>query len=176
MRILALALVSFLVAGQARAADTAADQFAKFLTDKVKEGRLVVLVSPYYKPAYEAYIPVWTFAAQDPATGKPSKDPMRRYFSLGGGGRIDMEDKTHASGFVGCDLNLVALSARLWDFAWARGHLDRSSFPPIYAGPAFEAPTSYEQLRTMTLKRDLRAQFGISYPYTALQTSSPNTP
>lgn len=143
---------------------TAADQFAQFFVDKLKEGRAVVLVSPFYKPAYAVYVPVWTLASMDSATGKPSADPYRRYFSIGGGGKIDMNDRSHAAGFVSCDLNLVALSARLWDWAWARQHIDRASFPPIYAGPAFDAPTGYDQLRTMNLRRDMRAQIGISYP------------
>ena len=42
--------------------------------------------------------------------------------------------------------------------------------------PAFDAPTSYGQLRTMNLRRDMRAQVGISYPVSGLQTASPNTP
>lgn len=172
-----LLLVAVVVAlpSFARAGDSAADQFAQFLSDKVKEGRAVVRMSPFYKPAYGAYVPVWTLAAKDSSTGKPSKDPLRRYFSVGGGGKIDMETKA-ASGFLGCDLNLVALSARAWDWDWAREHLDRASFPPIYAGPSFDVPTSYEGLKSMSLRRDLRAQFGISYPITALQTSSPKTP
>ena len=173
-----LAIVLMLLASSvpAIAAPTAADSFAQFFSDKLKEGRAVVLASPFYKPAYAAYIPVWTLASMDSTTGKPSQDPYRRYFSIGGGGKIVMEDKGRAEGFIGMDLNLVAISARLWDWTWARQHLDRSSFPPIYAGPAFDAPTSYEMARTMTLRRDLRAQVGISYPVSGLQTSSPNAP
>lgn len=175
---LVVVLLTVSVTAAAQTAPTDAGQsFSQFAADTLKQGRGVVMLSPYFKPAYAAYVPVWTFhAAYDmDAAGKPIRDPYRQFFSVGGGGKYDLDTKS-GSGFIGCDINIVALSARLWDFAWARNHVDRVKFPPVYGGGSFIAPTSYEGIRTMNLKRDFRVTAGIGYPITALQTSSPNTP
>jgi hypothetical protein len=155
----------------------AGQSFSQFAADMLKSGRAVVQLAPHVKPAYAAYLPVWNFHAayNKDASGKAVVDPYRQYFSIGGGGKYDTATKS-GSGFIGCDVNAVALSARAWDFAWANDHVDRMKFPPIYGGVSYLAPTDYLQLRTMNLRRDLRYQFAISYPVTAFQTSSPNTP
>lgn len=175
---LLLSLLSLLLApGILRAQATADQGLIQFVADKAKEGRPVVLFAPYHKPIYAAYLPVWTFHADydKDAAGKDIKDAYRQFFSVGGGGKYDMETR-RADGFVSMDFNLVALSARAWDFGWAKSHVDRSKFPPIYLGPAWIAPLSWEALRTVSIGRDLRGQAGIAYPFTAFQTASPNTP
>ena len=140
--------------------------FLQLVADKAKETRPVVLLSPWQKPAYAAYLPVWTVhGAYDlDAAGKPIKDPYRQYLSMGGGGKYDLGTRA-GSAFLGMDLNLVALSARLWNWAWADKHIDRAKFPPIYAGPNFNLPLDYGQMKTITLRRDLRAQVGIAYGF-----------
>jgi len=122
--------------------------FSQLLANKAKEMRPAVLIGPYTAPAYSAFLPVWTFhAAYDKdAAGKEIIDHYRDTVELGAGGKYEAGSKDY-SAFLAGDLNFVALSARLWDFAWARTHVRRSQFPNIFIGPALTLPVEWKEYK-----------------------------
>lgn len=135
------------------ASTPSADQgFLQLMRDKLSETRPVVLLSPYIKPAYSLFLPVWAFH---------NEAQTQDIFEVGLGGKYETESKS-ASAFLGADFNLVALSARLWNWSWARTHVRRTKFPPIFVGPAIISPQDYAGLKTMSLKRDLRLLISVA--------------
>jgi len=133
---------------------TPTDQgFLALMRQKISETRPVVLMSPYVKPAYSMFLPVWKF-----------HDGDRTYAECGVGGKYETESRS-GSAFLGTDINLVAVSALVWNFAWAKDHVTRSKFPPIFVGPSFVSPQDWQGLKTISLKRDLRMLVSVDFKF-----------
>ncbi len=150
MKILAidLILLALLALSTSAAAQSVDQSFSDLLAAKTKEMRPAVLIGPYTAPAYSLWLPVWTFhrVYDKDADDQPILDINKGIFELGGGGKYESADK-HGSAFLGFDLNIVALSGRLWDFPWARLHVKRSKFPSIFLGPVVTAPLDWRSYK-----------------------------
>ncbi len=99
-----------------------------FLGDILKQSKGASLVSGKGQIGGALYLPVWTFHDMDGVN----------YVHLGGGGKLAEGGKYAPIGIVA--LNLPALSARLWRFAWANAHVTRLKTPDIWFGPYVELP------------------------------------
>lgn len=100
----------------------------EFLGDMLKQSRGATLLNGRGDIGGGVYVPIWTFHDMDKVN----------YVHFGCGGRI-MEGGDYAPmGIVA--LNLPALSYRLWNFAWAKDHVERLKTPDIWFGPYTEIP------------------------------------
>lgn len=162
MKRLAMALMCLAGTAQAQSADSS---FLQLVADKAKESRPVVRLNPWSGPSYGGYLPVWVFHSKYDLDdkGAPKKDPFKQFVTVGGGGKYDTATKA-GNGFLAVELNVVALSARAWDWTWANDHVERSKFPPIWAGFSPDVPLSYTDAQNWTWKQNGRFQFSISYP------------
>lgn len=109
---------------------------ATLVAEKAKEARACAVVDLNGKFAGGAYLPVWTFHKAD--------DPKTQYVNVGIGGVIRQGESFRP--FVPVAANLPALSAKLWDSDWARRHLTRTKFPPIWVGPQVRVPLPGERV------------------------------
>lgn len=162
----ALLVVALGCFGSTCRAQTTDQSSLQLLADKAKETRPVVRVSPWAGPSYGAYLPVWTFHAKYDvdASGKIVKDPFRQYVTIGGGGKYDTATKS-GNGFLAVEFNAVALSARAWDWSWARDHVDRSKFPSVWGGVSPDLPLAYRDAQAWTFRKNWRYQFSVAYPF-----------
>ena len=105
---------------------------SRLIADKAKEAKLATMLDLSGTFGGAAYLPVWTI--------KGAGDAGAEYVSLGAGGML--REGGDKSPLVAVAFNLPAISAKVWDFQWARDHVKRSKFPPIWIGPYVLVPTS----------------------------------
>ena len=110
---------------QVQAGDLDLGGIGDLIGEKVKEAKVASLFDLKANPAGALYLPVWVFH------GKAKESPD--YFELGLGGML--QEQGHGAPFLAITMNLPAISAKLWDFDWAKSHVRRSKFPPIFFGP-----------------------------------------
>jgi hypothetical protein len=146
-------------AGAEEASTGTISGWLRLAAEKASETRPVVLMSPYVRPAYSAFLPVWTLHAKYPESGV---DHYLDYLEIGIGGKYEMSDSSK-SAFLAGDVNLVGISARLWNWKWADEHLRRSKFPPIFVGPGLVAPLAWDDLKNLNLRRDLRLMISVAF-------------
>lgn len=130
-----LALSVFILLGSsARGEESPLDVggISKLIADKAKEAKLATMLDLSGIFGGALYLPVWTL--------KGAGDSGAEYISLGAGGMI--REGGGKLPLAGIAFNLPALSAKLWSFQWAKDHVKRAKFPPIWAGPYVLIPTS----------------------------------
>ena len=104
---------------------------SSLIASKAKEAKLATMLDLSGTFGGAAYLPVWTL--------KGAGEAGAEYVSLGAGGMIrEGGDKRP---LIALALTLPAISAKVWDFQWAKAHLPRAKFPPIWAGPYILVPT-----------------------------------
>ena len=122
------------ISGAASAQEATLDVggISKLLAEKAKEAKLATMVDLSGTFGGAAYLPVWTLKGAGPAGAE--------YMAIGAGGMI--REGGEKSPLLSLTFNLPAISAKAWDFQWAKDHIKRASFPPIWMGPYILIPTS----------------------------------
>ena len=107
------------------------------VADKIKEAKGATVFTLGAGPAAALYLPIWTFH------DKADVDLVE----LGLGGMWRMNEHPEPLAVFG--LNLPGISGRIWGFQWAKEHLRRSPFPPIFFGPTLVVPIEYKNVSAM---------------------------
>ena len=111
---------------------------------KSKEAKAAGLIDFNGQVSGAAYLPVWIFHGTE-----------RAYFETGLGGTIRAREQFRP--LIGFDANLPAISARFWSFPWAKAHVTRTKFPPIWLGPIIRIPLPSDRFQW----RDWKAWSGF---------------
>ena len=127
--------------------------FQALAAEKLKEAKPVGILSLNAKPKIAAVLPVWTF--------HDDRAVQNDYVEIVIGGIWQTEDKPYP--FLGVGFNIVALSARAWDWQWARDHVKRTKFPPIFIGPAAGLPIDIKRIREWTWQDQCGIQAGVRF-------------
>src|SRR3990167_967910 len=130
--LLTAVLVCFGIVAQAQESPLAIGGISKLISEKTREAKIATMLDLYGGIGGALYLPVWSL--------KGAGDAGNEYVSLGVGGMI--REGGDKSPLVAIAFNLPALSAKVWDFQWAKDHIKRSKFPPIWVGPYVLIPTN----------------------------------
>ncbi len=147
--LLFLALPSF---AQERPLDLAG--LTPLIAEKIKEAKAATILTYSGEIGGGGYISLWTFHSAN-------KD--REYLELPNIGWRAIDGQKPAA-TLSMAINFPAISAALWDFEWAKAHVKRSPFPPIFMGPVFIVPfdpSAIEQIAISNWKNYLGFQFSI---------------
>lgn len=147
--LLTFALALSYQSAQAQTSTDSAAGFQTLLADKLKEAKPVLILHPERKPALSLFHPTWVF--------HDSKGVD--YLEIGPGGKFQKGENPYA--FIGLGVNIVALSGRFWDFDWARAHVRRSNFPPIFIGPAVYLPLDINRAREWNWRENAGASVSV---------------
>ena len=138
--------VLLLAAAPANAADLDLGSVGELVAEKLKETKGASLLSLDGTWGGAIELPIWTFhGAQGPD-----------YLELSIGGML--QEGGNKSPLVSVAVNLPAISAWLWRSEWARSHVRRTAFPPIFAGPYVLLPLPGE---TWTLRTAIGAKVSV---------------
>ena len=132
MKLLLTAVLLCASVAQAQESPLAIGGISALISDKAKEAKIATMLDLSGKFGGAAYLPIWTLKAAGEAGSE--------YVSLGAGGMI--REGGDKSPLVALAFNLPAISGKIWDFQWAKDHVKRAKFPPIWVGPYVLVPTN----------------------------------
>ena len=101
---------------------------ADLVAEKAKENRAVSLSDLDGRLSAGAELPIWVL---HDAAGTD-------YLEFGIG--ADIKARENFRPLASFDFNLPALSGLVWSSNWAKSHIRRTRFPPIWVGPSFRLP------------------------------------
>ena len=127
---------------------------AELVAQKAKESKAASLVSLEGKVSGGVYLPIWTY--HSPLDGKETD-----FYEMGIGG--DIARKENARPLLTMTANAPALSGRFWSSAWAKTHVRRSVFPPIWFGPQFRIPVPSDKFQWRDWKEYVGAIVSIGF-------------
>ena len=110
---------------------------ADLISQKAKEARAATLVSLESEFAGGLYLPVWTVHA----TGLDYElQPMDvDYLEVGAG--AELREGGRGAPLLSVTVNIPAFSGWIWGrWGWAKRHVRRSKFPPVFIGPFVRIP------------------------------------
>lgn len=101
----------------------------ELVAEKLKEARLATSVDLNGTIGAAAILPLLTFH---------DKAGTADLVEVGAGGQLSEGGRKQP--VLSVAVNAPAVSARIWDFEWARAHVRRAKFPPIFIGPRLLLP------------------------------------
>lgn len=113
----------------------------KLIGDKVKELRGCALVDFQGHKGGGAYLPIWSLQSEGGGV---------TYAHAMNVGYRALEGKKPNVLIMPLALNLTAVSGKVWDFDWARKHVARSPFPPVFVGPTILLPINGPEFQELT--------------------------
>ena len=144
MKIL-LVTLSLFFARSASAALLDITGLADLVAEKAKETRAVSLINLDAQVSAGAELPIWVLQGADGT----------QYLGTGIG--ADIKSRENFRPLISIDANLPALSSVLWSSEWAKVHVKRTHFPPIWFGPNFRVPLPEDRFQF----KDIRNYLGF---------------
>jgi hypothetical protein len=113
----------------------------KLLAQKIQEAKAAGLVDFAGHIGAGGYVPTYTF---HDAAG-------RAYAEVADLGYRAIQGSKPAGYAMPLAINVTAISARAWDFQWAKDHVTRSPYPDLFLGVGAILPFDGPQLRQLKL-------------------------
>lgn len=140
MKKLLLAVLFVFVGCSVHAEDLTLGGIPRLISEKLTEVKPAGLINFSAEVGAGAYLPVWTFHNAD--------NTVNYVEALNIG--YKSQQGSHPDGFfMPVALNLPAISARIWSFAWAQQHLTRTPFPNFFFGPAVVVGLNVESVSSL---------------------------
>lgn len=121
----------------------------QLLADKLKEAKPAGIVDFAGHVGGGGYLPLWSFHDRAGVT----------YVEAMNFGYRAIQGSKPGGIFMPLAVDATALSARLWNFEWARAHVTRSKFPNVFLGVAALLPLDAKGLAELKI-RDSRRWLG----------------
>ncbi len=127
MKLLFSVVLFAMTVGRANAGLLDISGLADLIAEKAKETRAVSLINMEGRVSAGAELPVWVLHSGD-------------VDYLGTGIGADIKSRENFRPLLSIDANLPALSGLIFGSQWAKEHVRRTRFPPIWFGPNLRVP------------------------------------